>query len=104
MFLKENVKLAFLIANLLLLPIVFDPFACYPARPQIGTNHLGHFLLTSLLLPSLRANARVVNHASSAYAFAVADFVAADWMSEKRCAWIVFALLGSVIQSVLRLP
>ena len=34
------------------------------------TNHLGHFVLTSLLLPRLQFNARVINVSSMAYQFA----------------------------------
>eukprot|EP00500_Bicosoecida_sp_ms1_P009561 CAMPEP_0203816630 /NCGR_PEP_ID=MMETSP0115-20131106/16952_1 /ASSEMBLY_ACC=CAM_ASM_000227 /TAXON_ID=33651 /ORGANISM="Bicosoecid sp, Strain ms1" /LENGTH=346 /DNA_ID=CAMNT_0050725537 /DNA_START=75 /DNA_END=1111 /DNA_ORIENTATION=+ len=38
---------------------------------QWGVNHLGHFLLTELLLPTLRANqpSRIVNLSSSAHAW-----------------------------------
>ncbi|MYW01738.1 SDR family NAD(P)-dependent oxidoreductase [Streptomyces sp. SID3343] len=34
---------------------------------QFGTNHLGHFLLTALLAPTLRAGARVVNLSSAGH-------------------------------------
>jgi NAD(P)-dependent dehydrogenase (short-subunit alcohol dehydrogenase family) len=34
---------------------------------QFGTNHLGHFLFTNLLLPSLADNARVINLSSAAH-------------------------------------
>jgi NAD(P)-dependent dehydrogenase (short-subunit alcohol dehydrogenase family) len=42
---------------------------------QFGTNHLGHFLLTGLLLPALRAAApaRVVCVSSSGHRFATVD-------------------------------
>jgi NAD(P)-dependent dehydrogenase (short-subunit alcohol dehydrogenase family) len=43
---------------------------------QFGTNHMGHFLLTCLLVPQLRAGApaRVVNLSSAGHRFADVDF------------------------------
>ncbi|KAI8470993.1 MAG: hypothetical protein J3K34DRAFT_418672 [Monoraphidium minutum] len=44
---------------------------------QFGTNHLGHFLLTTMLLPKLQQNpgpVRIVNVASAAHAFGKIDF------------------------------
>ncbi|HAN26910.1 MAG TPA: short-chain dehydrogenase [Haliea salexigens] len=47
---------------------------------QLGTNHVGHFLLTCLLLPALKAAgspqraARVVNLSSAGHSFAAMDF------------------------------
>lgn len=43
---------------------------------QFGTNHLGHFALTGLLLPQLLAtsDARVVNVSSMAHTFGTIDF------------------------------
>lgn len=51
---------------------------------QFGTNHLGHFLLTGLLLPSLRAAApsRIVCLSSSGHRFAPVDLADPDY--EKR--------------------
>eukprot|EP00854_Cymbomonas_tetramitiformis_P009611 gene9611-11385_t len=42
---------------------------------QIGTNHLGHFLLTSKLMPQLQAaeRARIVNVSSIAHTFGAVD-------------------------------
>ncbi len=36
---------------------------------QIATNHFGHFLLSSLLYPSLAKNGRIINHCSGALMF-----------------------------------
>ncbi len=47
---------------------------------QLGTNHIGHFLLTGLLLPALKAGAaagveaRVVHLSSSGHRFSAFDF------------------------------
>ncbi|MEQ9462103.1 MAG: SDR family NAD(P)-dependent oxidoreductase [Haliea sp.] len=47
---------------------------------QLGTNHVGHFLLTGLLLPALRAGAtegraaRVVNLSSAGHRYSAFDF------------------------------
>ena len=51
---------------------------------QIGTNHLGHFALTGLLLPALVAvpNSRVVTVASQAHRMGRMNF--ADLMGDKR--------------------
>lgn len=50
---------------------------------QIGTNHFGHFLLTSLLYPLLTENARIINHSSVVHIFATKNFVFKDLLSEK---------------------
>ena len=51
---------------------------------QFGTNHLGHFALTGLLLPSLlaRPGARVVSVSSGAHRFGRIDFD--DLQAERR--------------------
>jgi len=49
---------------------------------QFGTNHLGHFALTGLLLPALRPGARVVNITSLAHKFFPFDFT--DPQHERR--------------------
>jgi len=51
---------------------------------QFGTNHLGHFALTGLLLPALvaRPRSRVVNVSSGAHRFGRMDFD--DLMGERK--------------------
>ncbi|MFF4060188.1 oxidoreductase [Streptomyces sp. NPDC001668] len=59
---------------------------------QFGTNHLGHFALTGLLLPALLATpaARVVSVSSAAHALANIDI--RDLNSERRYRrWIAYA-------------
>jgi len=41
---------------------------------QFGTNHMGHFLLTCLLVPTLAADARVVSLSSGGHKFGNMDF------------------------------
>jgi NAD(P)-dependent dehydrogenase (short-subunit alcohol dehydrogenase family) len=58
---------------------------------QIGTNYLGHFALTGLLLPNLRRSAhpRVVNLSSLAHHRGRIDF--ADFQSNKYDPWTVYS-------------
>ncbi|WP_280424289.1 SDR family NAD(P)-dependent oxidoreductase [Nocardia carnea] len=66
--------------------VMFTPFArtADGFELQIGTNHLGHFELTRLLLDRLRAaeGARIVNLASEGYRIADVDLDDLHW--EKR--------------------
>lgn len=57
---------------------------------QLGTNHIGHFLLTNLLRPVLRPGARVVCLSSGAHAMAGMDFD--DPMFERRAydSWLAY--------------
>jgi NAD(P)-dependent dehydrogenase (short-subunit alcohol dehydrogenase family) len=51
--------------------IMFCPFALTPQgiESQFGTNHIGHFVLTNLLLPAVRSGGRIVNLTSSGHYF-----------------------------------
>jgi NAD(P)-dependent dehydrogenase (short-subunit alcohol dehydrogenase family) len=51
---------------------------------QIGTNHFGHFLLTSLLISKMAKNSRIINHSSGAHMFAATNFTSNDLLSEKK--------------------
>jgi NAD(P)-dependent dehydrogenase (short-subunit alcohol dehydrogenase family) len=52
---------------------------------QFGTNHLGHFALTNLLLPSI--NGRVVTVSSDAHRFGRIDFGDLNWERKRYRAW-----------------
>ncbi|KAI5795055.1 hypothetical protein EDC01DRAFT_69057 [Geopyxis carbonaria] len=41
---------------------------------QFGVNHIGHFLLTNLIVPSLAPNARIVNVSSTGYTLGEVPF------------------------------
>ena len=49
---------------------------------QIGTNHFGHFLLTSLLFPHFAQNGRIINHSSGAHRMHLKDFPFSNILSE----------------------
>ena len=51
---------------------------------QFGTNHVGHFMLTRLLLPGMEENSRIVTVASTAHQFGKGD---RDWDSSTYTAW-----------------
>jgi NAD(P)-dependent dehydrogenase (short-subunit alcohol dehydrogenase family) len=52
---------------------------------QFGTNHLGHFALTNLLLPNVTG--RVVTVSSSAYRYGRIDFDDLNWERRRYRAW-----------------
>jgi NAD(P)-dependent dehydrogenase (short-subunit alcohol dehydrogenase family) len=54
---------------------------------QFGTNHLGHFALTNLLLPSVRPQGRVVTVASVAHKFGRIDWDDLNWERRRYRAW-----------------
>ena len=49
---------------------------------QIGTNHFGHFLLTSLLFPLISNNGRIINHSSGAHLLAALRYPYENLLSE----------------------
>lgn len=56
---------------------------------QIGTNHLGHFALTNLLLP--RLNDRVVTVSSMAHWPGRIDFEDLNWQRRRYSAWLAYS-------------
>jgi NAD(P)-dependent dehydrogenase (short-subunit alcohol dehydrogenase family) len=54
---------------------------------QFGTNHLGHFALTNLLLPHVTGNGRVVTVSSGAHKFGKIDFDDLNWEHGKYRRW-----------------
>jgi NAD(P)-dependent dehydrogenase (short-subunit alcohol dehydrogenase family) len=54
---------------------------------QLGTNHLGHFALTNLLLPAIEPAGRVVTVSSSAHRFGRIDFDDLNWERRRYRPW-----------------
>ena len=54
---------------------------------QFGTNHLGHFALTNLLLPHFTGAGRVVTVASNAHRVGRIDFDDLNWERKKYRPW-----------------
>jgi NAD(P)-dependent dehydrogenase (short-subunit alcohol dehydrogenase family) len=54
---------------------------------QFGTNHLGHFALTNLLLPRITSTGRVVTVSSGAHRYGRIDFDDLNWEHRKYRAW-----------------
>ncbi len=56
---------------------------------QMGTNHLGHFALTGLLLPLIKKteNSRIVNVSSVAHKSGNIDFEDLNWEKRKYKSW-----------------
>jgi NAD(P)-dependent dehydrogenase (short-subunit alcohol dehydrogenase family) len=54
---------------------------------QFGTNHLGHFALTNLLLPSMRETGRVVTLSSGVHQVGRIDFDDLNWERRKYRRW-----------------
>ena len=55
---------------------------------QIGTNHLGHFALTNLLLP--RINDRVVTVSSTAHLAGRISLTDINWKDRRYSAWLAY--------------
>ena len=54
---------------------------------QFGTNHLGHFALTNLLLPQITAAGRVVTVSSGAHRSGKIDFSDLNWEHRRYRPW-----------------
>jgi len=54
---------------------------------QFGTNHLGHFALTNLILPRITSTGRVVTVSSDAHRFGRIDFDDLNWEHRRYRAW-----------------
>jgi NAD(P)-dependent dehydrogenase (short-subunit alcohol dehydrogenase family) len=54
---------------------------------QFGTNHLGHFALTNLLLPHVAPTGRVVTVSSDAHRAGAIDFDDLNWERRRYRAW-----------------
>ena len=54
---------------------------------QFGTNHLGHFALTNLLLPQVAAGGRVVTVSSDAHRAGAIDFDDLNWERRRYRPW-----------------
>jgi NAD(P)-dependent dehydrogenase (short-subunit alcohol dehydrogenase family) len=54
---------------------------------QFGTNHLGHFALTNLLLPHVAATGRVVTVSSDAHRGGAIDFDDLNWERRRYRPW-----------------
>lgn len=71
--------------------IMAVPFAQTPAgcESQFGTNHIGHFLLTNLLVPLLLAahRARVVNLSSGGHKHCPVNFEDIHWQTREYNKW-----------------
>lgn len=58
---------------------------------QFGTNHLGHFALTNLLLPSIGGRGRVVTVSSEAHKGGRIDFDDLNWERKRYRRWRAYS-------------
>jgi len=90
-FLARDIPLHLLINNagVMACPLTYtrDGF-----EMQFGTNHVGHFALTTGLLPALKAakNSRVVNVSSTAHARADFDFNDYNYKNQEYDPWMSY--------------
>lgn len=70
--------------------IMAVPYSLTPDgfESQIGTNHLGHFALTNLLLPKVRD--RVVTVSSMAHWFGSVNLKDLNWKARPYSAWLAY--------------
>jgi NAD(P)-dependent dehydrogenase (short-subunit alcohol dehydrogenase family) len=57
---------------------------------QFGTNHLGHFALTNLLLPQVTGRGRVVTVSSGVHLIGRIDFADLNWDRKRYSAWLAY--------------
>ncbi len=73
-------------AGIMAVPFARTPVGC---ESQFGTNHIGHFLLTNLLVPLLlhAKQARVVNLSSGGHKHCAIDFDDLHWQTREYNKW-----------------
>lgn len=73
-------------AGIMAVPLARTPAGC---ESQFGTNHIGHFLLTNLLVPLLQKGqrARVVNLSSGGHKHAPVNFDDIHWQAREYNKW-----------------
>jgi NAD(P)-dependent dehydrogenase (short-subunit alcohol dehydrogenase family) len=57
---------------------------------QLGTNHVGHFMLTGLLFPHIRPGGRIITHSSMMHAMSSHRFPFEDPNCENYDPWIAY--------------
>lgn len=84
---KDNIKLDLLINNAGIMAVPYGKTA-EGFEMQMGTNHLGHFALTGLLLDHLQTAARIVSVASMAHRWTPGiNFDDLHWESRRYRRW-----------------
>jgi NAD(P)-dependent dehydrogenase (short-subunit alcohol dehydrogenase family) len=90
-FLARNLSLDMLINNAGVMALPYRQTAD-GFEMQLGTNHLGHFALTGLLLPRLLAApaARIVTISSGAHQMGKMDFANLNWENGGYHKWLAY--------------